>query len=273
MRIAWATDPHLNFVDADGLLAFCDTIKATKADRLVITGDIGEADSVGRFLGQMADRIEKPIDFVLGNHDFYGAGVAEVRQAMAEVTRSIPTLNWLPEAGIVPLGDRVALVGHDGWGDARLGDFRNSGIRLNDYRLIHDLAGLGSAALEQRLNALGDEAAAFVRTVLPEALDRFETVIFATHVPPFRESCMFKGKPSNDDWLPHFSCGSVGQALVEILEGRPDRRVLVLCGHVHSPANARILPNLSSLTGKAEYKTPEVGRIFAIPEDLDAFFG
>lgn len=272
MRIAWVTDPHLNFVDAEGLIAFCDTIAAIGADRLVITGDIGEAESVGRFLGQMADRIESPIDFVLGNHDFYGAKIAEVRRAMTEITRAIPTLNWLPESGVVPLGDRVALVGHDGWGDARLGNFRNSEIRLNDYRLIPDFAGLEPGALERKLNALGDEAAAFVREVVPNALDRAETVIFATHVPPFRESCVFKGRPANDDWLPHFSCGSVGRALIEILEARPDRRMLILCGHVHSPGTARILPNLSTLTGEANYRLPEVCRVFALPDDLDAYF-
>ena len=272
MRLAWATDLHLNFVDLEAAARFCEAVIAVEADRLVITGDIGEAHDVGRFLGFLADRIDRPIDFVLGNHDFYGGSIAEVRAAMAEVTRSVPPLNWLPASGVVPLTDEVALIGHDGWGDGRLGDFARSNVRLNDYRLIVELAGLSTDRLRRRLHALGDEAAEYASRVLPLAFERHRAAIFATHVPPFRAASMFKGRISDDNWAPHFTCGALGDALSAIMEGHPDRRLLVLCGHVHHQAEVRVLPNLSVLTGAAEYRRPELQRVFRLPDDLDALF-
>jgi Icc-related predicted phosphoesterase len=272
MRLAWATDIHLNFVDLDRVAQFCREVEETRADRLVISGDIAESHDLGRFLGFLADRLPCPIDFVLGNHDFYGGRIDEVRGSMAEVSRLIPGLNWLPASGIIGLCPGVALLGHDGWGDGRLGDYASSTIRLNDYRLIGELSGLSHQERGRVLRSLGEEAASFVRKNLPGAIEQHRTVIFATHVPPFRDSCVFKGRVSNDEWAPHFSCGAVGEALVEVMSALPDRRLLVLCGHVHHQATARILPNLVALTGEAEYRRPEVWRLFDLPGDLDAIF-
>ncbi|QDV33475.1 metallophosphoesterase family protein [Tautonia plasticadhaerens] len=272
MRLAWATDIHLNFVDRETAGRFCEEVEGSGADRLVISGDIAESFDLGETLGFLADRLPCPIDFVLGNHDYYGSRIADIRAAMAEVTRRITPLNWLPESGVLSICPEVALLGHDGWGDARLGDFAGSTIRLNDYRLIGELSGLDRMSLARVLRSLGDEAASFARRALPHALQRHRSAIFATHVPPFRESCVFKGRVANDEWAPHFSCGSLGDALVEVMTRSPDRRLLVLCGHVHNPAVARILPNLVAMTGGAEYRRPEVCRVFDVPADLDALF-
>lgn len=272
MKLAWATDIHLNFVSEDETARFCEAVDQTGADRLLITGDIAESHDLGPFLGFMADRLGRPIDFVLGNHDFYGGRIADVRAAMAETTRAISTLNWLPESGVIDLGSGVALIGHDGWGDGRLGDFASSTIRLNDYRLIGELAGLDHTTLGQTLGRLGDEAAAHFRHILPKALEQHRTILVATHVPPFREACIFKGRISNDEWMPHFSCAAVGRVLAEIMADHPNQRMLVLCGHVHSSGIAQIRPNLVVLTGSAEYRRPEVQRVFTVPDDLDALF-
>jgi 3',5'-cyclic-AMP phosphodiesterase len=37
------------------------------------------------------------------------------------------------------LTPNTALVGHDGWGDGRLGDLNWSGVILNDFLLIEEL--------------------------------------------------------------------------------------------------------------------------------------
>jgi Icc protein len=74
---------------------------------------------------------------VLGNHDYYGAGIAGVRERMRRLHSS--ALNWLPAAGCVEIAPGVALVGHGGWGDARLGSFASSPVILTDYLAIADL--------------------------------------------------------------------------------------------------------------------------------------
>jgi hypothetical protein len=93
---------------------------------------------------------------------------------------------------------------------------------------------------------------------VPKALERFEHVLFLTHVPPFRDACWHEGKISDDEWLPYFTCKAAGDALVEVMRARPDRTMTVLCGHTHSPGNAQILPNLKVRTGGATYGSPRV---------------
>jgi 3',5'-cyclic-AMP phosphodiesterase len=88
----------------------------------------------------------------------------------------------------------------------------------------------------------------------------------ATHVPPFREACWHEGKLSNADWLPHFSCKAVGEALRRAAKAHPDRKIRVLCGHTHGAGTAEILPNLKVFTGGAEYGEPAVQGVFELDE-------
>ena len=68
---------------------------------------------------------------------------------------------------------------------------------LNDYLLIEELTGLDRATRLRKLNALGDEAADHLRSLLPYALAHFRRVLTLLHVPPFREACWHEGRVSN----------------------------------------------------------------------------
>src|SRR5262249_3948719 len=153
-------------------------------------------------------------------------------------------LRWLPAVAPIELAEDTILLGHDGWGDGRLGNYHRSGVMLNDHVLIEELAGLTKDRRLTVLHRLGDEAAAYLRELLPAALDRYQRVIVATHVPPFKEACWHEGKISDDDWLPHFTCKATGAVIREAAASRPERQVEVLCGHTHGEGVARILPNL-----------------------------
>jgi 3',5'-cyclic-AMP phosphodiesterase len=85
-----------------------------------------------------------------------------------------------------------------------------------------------------------------------------------THVPPLRNACWHEGRVSNDEWAPHFTCQAMGEAILEIMSGRPDRQLTVLCGHTHSAGECRPLPNLVIYTGQAKYEEPEIQRVFEL---------
>jgi 3',5'-cyclic-AMP phosphodiesterase len=256
MRLAWLTDLHLNFVGLMGADGLCRRILQGQPEALLITGDIGEATDVGKYLEFLDRELGLPIYFVLGNHDYYRGSIAEVRQQVAGLCARSPRLHWLNTTGLVELTPETGLVGHDGWADGRLGDYAGSEIMFNDYFLIRELTGLDAEARLDRLQALGDEAAEHFRRLLPEALARFRWLIALTHVPPFREACWYQGRVSGDAWLPHLTCKAVGDAFAEAMSTHPDRELLVLCGHTHSPGEAQILPNLRVRTGGAEYGRP-----------------
>lgn len=264
MRLAWVTDIHLNFLRAERLARFQDALAAASPDAVLVGGDIGEADDVEAHLAALAERLARPVYFVLGNHDFYRGSIREVRERAARLTRESRWLRWLPEAGVVPLGEDTALLGVDGWGDGRLGDYERSPVLLNDFRLIEELAGLGRPELLKRLHALGDESAELLRRHLPAALERYRKLVVLTHVPPFREACWHEGQISNDDWLPFFTCAAVGACLREAMAARPEREMLVLCGHTHGAGVARVLPNLEVRTGGAEYGAPVLQEVIEV---------
>lgn len=267
MKLCWATDIHLNFLETEGLARlWCQgQLLRGDPDAVVITGDIAEAEDVEGWLVLLEEELQRPVYFVLGNHDFYRGRIAEVRARMRALSERSEHLQWMNSAGVVPLTERTALIGHDGWSDARCGDFHGSTIRLNDYRLIEDLADLTGEALEQKLNALGDEAAAHVAAALDEALARFEQVVLLIHPPPFQEACWHEDRTSDDNWAPHMTCKAVGDVLLERMASRPERTLTVLAGHTHSAGETWVLPNLHVRTGRAEYGAPEVQTSILVP--------
>ena len=269
MRLAWATEIHLDHATESARRRFCEAVNE-RADTLVITGDIAESHILGTSLRMLAELTGLPVYFVLGNHDFYRGSVAATRRIVGYVVNDTPGLVYLSQAGVVELTPRTALVGHDGWGDGRLGNLDGSEEILNDFLLIdelrcwRDMHTLDKPALRRALAALGDEAAAYLKSVLIPAAEKHPRVIVATHVPPFREAAWYAGQPSNDHFLPFFSCKAVGDVLLEAARAHPVCQILVLCGHTHSGGEVQVLANLQVLTGPAEYGKPQIERVIEV---------
>ena len=261
-KIAWLTDIHLNFLNELQIEEFCQTVRASNSDAVLIGGDTSEAPQLEAHLRLLEKRLQQPIYFVLGNHDFYRDSISSVRQTAEKLSESSQWLKWLPHIGTVELTAQTGLLGHDSWADGRCGAGAKSSIFLNDFMLIKELR--ESRKLFKTLNDLGDESAAYFKHHLPEALKRFQNIIVLVHVPPFAEACWHEGKISGEDWLPHFTCRAVGETLRQIMSENPEKEMTVLCGHTHSSGTAQILPNLLVKTGSAVYGKPRVQEILTI---------
>jgi predicted phosphodiesterase len=266
MLVAWASDIHLNFVDERRARRFADAVAGSGAEALLVGGDIADGPSLERWLRFLERRVPLAIHFVLGNHDFYHGDFAGIGRRVRALASD--RLRYLPAEGVVRLSEAVGVVGHGGWGDARHGDFLGSPLVLSDFVLIDDLRrilrdeSLGGPerrkrALREKLNSLGDEAAALLRPSLVAALDRYDRVIVLTHVPPFADACRYRGVPAGDDWVPNLTCKAVGDLLLEAAAENPTRDIVVLCGHTHGRAEARPLPNLCARARDAEYGRPD----------------
>ena len=263
-RIAWLTDIHLEFLNTDEIDDFCQLLARSTPDVILIGGDTGNAPTLKAHLTRLADLWERPIYFVLGNHDFYSGSIAGIRAAAADLTHRSRWLHWLNVSGVVALTANTGLIGHDGWADGRLGNAARSQVLLNDYFYIEEFVGLSSPDRFARLNTLGDEAASHFEQLLPLALKRFHNLLLLTHVPPFKESCWHEGRISDDEFLPHFTCCAVGNVLIDIMQKHPDCHLTVLCGHTHGQGETFILPNLRVKTGGAEYGRPQLQELIIV---------
>jgi 3',5'-cyclic AMP phosphodiesterase CpdA len=263
-RIVWLTDIHLNFLLAQQVADFLRSVAAERPDAVLIGGDIAESHNVCEYLSEIERALPAPIYFVLGNHDYYHGSVDDTRRRVAALCERYPRLHFLTCDEVHSLTPQVGLVGHDGWADGRLGDYARSLVVMHDSKLIADLVSLGKEARWKVLKALGDEAGAHFRRLLPLAFARFRDVILLTHVPPFRQACWHEGQISDDQWAPHFTCQAVGQAIVEFMIDRPQNRLTVLCGHTHGSGETQPLPNVHVITGGAEYGNPTVTRVLEL---------
>jgi 3',5'-cyclic AMP phosphodiesterase CpdA len=264
MKLAWMNDLHLEFARWDVLQAFFGELKESEADCFLVGGDISQAPMVCTDLALLASTLERPVHFVLGNHDFYKGSIEGTRSRVCELDDANEILTYLSRSGPIPLGPNAVLVGHDGWGDARFGDFEGSPVMLNDFLLIEELAGRPREELRPVLEELGDEAARHFRAVLPRALELADHVVVLTHVPPWIESAWHRGEYSDDNWLPFFSCKAAGDVLRETMENHPDKSMTVLCGHTHGGGTSEILPNLVVQTGAAKYKYPALQGVIEV---------
>ena len=256
-RVLWCGDIHLNFLDPPRIELFCQNVMAQKPDLVVITGDISEAPLLDVHLVLLAECITVPVYFVLGNHDYYHGSFAGVRLGMTRHTH--PRLFYVSDLGCVPLTDKTMLVGHDGWYDGGYSNWFKSRLIMADYQLINELKYLPPNLLYKKLQDKAGELVDHFNVVIPKAFETHENLIALTHIPPFRENCLYGKKQSDDQWMPHFSSKLAGDVLLELADRFPGKNITLLCGHTHSPAFYKPRVNLECYTGAADhsYKVPE----------------
>jgi predicted MPP superfamily phosphohydrolase len=268
MKLTWLTDIHLNFFDIEGRKLFYQGILHSHCDALLISGDIAEAPCLIDILNEMVAHINKPIYFVLGNHDYYRGQINEVREAIIALTLANNQLFWLPASGMQILNKNTILLGQDGWADGRLGDYQNSKVALNDSRLITDLFQakyLGKFKLLEKMQQLADADAMQLEKELIGAVSHNpKKIIVLMHVPPFKDACTYEGKISDDNWLPFFSSKVMGEVLMRVAEKYSSIEFLVFCGHTHGKANYKPLSNLTVKAGNAEYYRPEAQELITL---------
>jgi Icc-related predicted phosphoesterase len=119
-------------------------------------------------------------------------------------------------------------------------------------------------ACRERSQAYADAA----KETLREAFKTYERIIFATHVPPYEGATWHEGAISDSTWIPWFSSKLMGDALTEVMQELPDRKLLVLCGHTHSSGVYEPLPNLRVLTGESKYYAPDTAGILEVGRDI-----
>lgn len=267
MRLVWTTDVHLNFLNDSVKHAFFNEIYDLKPDGVLVTGDIAEGDCIVGELKEMQAYTNTQLYFVLGNHDFYHSSVKNVREKVGLACQDVPELHYLRDQ-VIELTPTTALVGVDGWADAKLGNPFAGRLGMADWELIREYKDAQAKwDLNSRLAMAADYGrmeATTLRRALFAAARKYNKVIVGTHIPPFKESTWYNGKHSDDDWLPWFSCAQVGEALDDCASLFTEVQFEVYCGHTHGQGTNQVRDNLVTYTGWAHYGAPGVNKVLEL---------
>ncbi len=261
-RLAWLTDIHLDHLKPRPQVrqAFAEMV-AEDSDCCVITGDISTYNDAF-LLSRFADHYQKPIYFVLGNHDFWGGNFLSTYTQIREMCSVQTNLHWLTDSDPIDIADGVQLCGVDGWYDARFGSWRDSNFTMLDWRAIRDFYFGNMVDIVAKSRAVADRLAflglqQLRKTTAPH-------VIFATHVPPYELAAFHEGQPSSRISLPWYTSKVTGERLDAWVQENRSRKLTTLCGHTHSSAAYRRDMNHLVLAGSAEYGAPVIQRVFEL---------
>jgi Icc protein len=259
--LIWGTDLHFDHATENAVDYFFNQVREANVPQLLIAGDIASSATLKNYLDKLDNELNMPIYFVLGNHDFYGGSLKGVREFMRSYASAHTNLHYLTDDGSVKLYPETYLIGDDGWADGQAGDYGRSKIMLNDYLFIEELKDLSHEERGQLLQKLGLEATERVRAKLLAALEKGSHVILLTHVPPFPEGALYRNRPSDSDWTPHFVCHQMGQMLLKVMGDHLEKRLTILSGHSHHPAHYRPYENITCYTAHADYGHPKMSVI------------
>ncbi len=194
-----------------------------------------------------------PIYFVLGNHDYHERTFASVHDDLHRLMRRHPNLHWMTERGVISLSEEVALIGTEGWYDARFGNpsllrYTTDWFRTHDFLAMPDMA--------TRLIAfrnLAAKSALHVEEYLTKALETHKTVYLLTHVPPWPEATRDVGTVLEPFWLPYNTNAILGETIERVMHGRKKRHLTVLAGHTHTQCWVHVARNIECRVNKARY--------------------
>lgn len=269
-------------------------------DAILISGDISTCQHLEEHLGILKQKLKVPIYFVLGNHDFYGDDkiIGGNSAAIAEKLSTDSFVYLTAKKECLMLSDKVAIVGADGWYDGGYASFEGSDLMMTDFIVIKEVKETYLRhimyLLEKKLwtpgylNETGmiyqyhtnEFLPGAVKALFKETATKFADVVYnqvqdavaknakeiivVTHIPPFPENSIYKGKMSDKNWMPYFSNAAMGDVLLELAITYKDVNFKVFCGHSHGDAENIVFDNLVCYTTPADYKVISRGRVIEI---------
>jgi len=276
-QLAWMTDIHLDMAgDLAGRLGSL-SMSVRDSDGVIITGDISVSNMLTEHLSLIESAFQRPIYFVLGNHDYYGSNIGIVRRRVSAHCASSSYLKYMSNVPYVKLDGGAVLLGHDGWYDAQNGNPHSDTILMNDWLQIADFNSalraspvgrvLNKNAIIQVARSIAQQAVNHVAGGIKAAVRDTRHIIVMTHVPPFRESFnaaeKYKGS-SSSEIVPWYTCKLMGDMLMAAARAYPHVKFTVLSGHVHSRYDDDLLNNLNVKVGGAIYGNPQLASVISV---------
>ena len=205
---------------------FINRINSSESDGLIITGDISNGMMLESHLRYLATHYDRPIYFVLGNHDYYWRHRDSVESDVRRLCRLHDNLHWLSdEDEPVSLKSGIALVGDEGWYDVAVGGHGMSKWCID--RLIN-LDYLPLASYDQQVEVWKERAHRSTKKLISkinDALDNHDVVYVATHFPPWVEASRSNWQLSREYWLSYNTNFVLGQEIENLMKNRSGEKI------------------------------------------------
>lgn len=268
-KIAWATDLHLNFLEQDHLENVINQFANLPVDGYLLTGDISEAPVLEAHLKQFESTVKRPIYFVLGNHDVWHSSFQKVHSEIASLSLKNENLNWLQSSDPIFITDKTAIVGADGWYDGGYGDWRHSGIQMNDWWRVEEFHEFIATSNLQGIMSfcakIANDCAISASSKLKNAFSRVDHCLFATHIPPWLQISRYRGRETDIHAQPYYISKCMGDMLVNTMgDLQKSKKLEVFAGHTHFEGSAQINSQIFARVGGAEYYKPTLVDIIEV---------
>jgi Icc protein len=261
-RYSWATDIHLDHLGGDNqkLIRFGESLVKDNPSGVFLTGDLSIANQLIFHLAALERIVQRPVYFVLGNHDYYGAPIEPLRQRMRELTNVSPFLRYMPTMPYYSLTPATAVVGHDCWYDANHGDWQNSSFHMADWTAIHDFLPVNGnrATIVSQARLLAHAGVKHIHDGIKAATKYHKNIVVLTHFPPFPQAHIHEGQVGDNSALPWYTNKMLGDVMTDASKSFPGVNFTVLAGHTHGKATYQAAANLRVHVGGAEYGNPQL---------------
>lgn len=252
-KYLWFTDTHLNLAWPFSARRLIRIIQDESPEGVFITGDISDGKHVEYYLDRLASELTCNIYFVLGNHDFHHRTIASVHSDIKRLSNRYSNLFWLTDSEVISLNEDTAIIGTEGWYDAKYGNSNWLRYTLDRFFII-DFKSKNS--LQEQMNicqSLAKKSAEMIEKKLTKALENHKTVYILTHFPPWKEATRDEGTWLESFWLPYNTNTLLGDAIEKVMKGRKKKKSIVLAGHTHEQVYITVKPNIECRVNKANY--------------------
>lgn len=236
----WLTDLHVDRLSKVQHQELINKISAAGAEQIWLTGDIGDPPFNWQFLETLLKRLDVPIYFVLGNHDYYHQSIADMRTQAWQLTCEFEHAYYLTMTHPIVRGDMM-LTGVDAW--ANTNDIPLK-ARTWDAEAIDNWAALSLSELQQAMNVQAQEDAKHLRLQCEQGITkRTKNVYLLTHIPPLHAVQSDKAKPLQNDRSVFYSC-ALADVLTDLQKDYPTIAFHIYSGHVHKTFQYQISENM-----------------------------
>ncbi|MCB2425401.1 metallophosphoesterase [Methylophaga pinxianii] len=196
---------------------------SSDADLIILAGDIDVGLRGLEYAAELIDRMNTPVIYIPGNHEFYRHDINDLRNEMHHFAESKQKLHLLDNSSVIMKG--IRFIGSTLWTDYVLdGRFNKAetmsliNFMLNDHRLINK--GKDRFTTEDALE-LHLESKAFLINQLNEPFDG-KTVVVTHHAPSLKAH------------HPHFEMDTIAAAFISDCDELLKLANVWCFGHTHA---------------------------------------